>query len=81
MSSMISRCTCCEGRRKVTGLGGMSKNCDECKGTGIIDIKEKSGEVFENIFDDSQAKVKRKYTKKSNIDWSEEKPEIQEIKE
>ena len=68
---MLTRCDCCEGRKHVTGLGGMRKDCDNCKGVGFV--KQDAEEIVE--------KVKRKYTKKSNIVWSEEKPEIEEIKE
>lgn len=31
---MALRCEVCNGRKKVLGMGGMMKVCDECKGTG-----------------------------------------------
>lgn len=36
----LSRCDCCMGRRKITGLGGMERECDNCKGVGFVKVAE-----------------------------------------
>lgn len=32
----LNRCDCCHGRRKITGLGGMERECGNCKGVGFV---------------------------------------------
>jgi|GEM_PF-3160346 hypothetical protein len=34
--SDYARCGVCRGTKKVTGLGGMVKNCLNCKGVGFV---------------------------------------------
>lgn len=34
--SDYARCGACRGTKKVTGLGGMVKNCLNCKGVGFV---------------------------------------------
>lgn len=31
------KCPACMGRKKVIGMGGLERNCNECKGIGFID--------------------------------------------
>lgn len=33
----IKRCDTCNGRKRVTGMGGMEKECKPCKGVGWIE--------------------------------------------
>lgn len=40
---MISRCECCQGRKIVNGLGGMTRECDKCLGVGYISIDKVVG--------------------------------------
>lgn len=43
--TLTSRCPACAGRKKITGLGGMIKDCGECRGVGhvkVVDDKPKS---------------------------------------
>jgi phage FluMu protein Com len=35
MSGLV-RCDCCNGRKRVLGMGGMEKPCGPCKGIGWI---------------------------------------------
>lgn len=37
---MLTRCNTCRGTKKVTGLGGMVKECATCKGVGFVKIDE-----------------------------------------
>ncbi len=32
----FNRCDACDGRKKVTGLGGMIKDCPVCNGVGFV---------------------------------------------
>lgn len=32
----LNRCDCCEGRRTIVGLGGMRRDCGNCKGVGYV---------------------------------------------
>ena len=32
----LSRCDCCDGRKQLVGLGGMTKDCGNCKGVGFV---------------------------------------------
>jgi len=32
----LSRCDCCHGRRHLVGLGGMERECSNCKGVGFV---------------------------------------------
>jgi len=34
----ISTCSSCNGRKKMINGCGMLVNCDECNGTGVIDL-------------------------------------------
>lgn len=36
----LSRCDCCHGRRRITGLGGMDRDCGNCKGVGFVKADE-----------------------------------------
>ena len=47
--TLASRCPACAGRKKITGLGGMIKDCGECRGVGYVKVesvvvKTKKGE-------------------------------------
>ena len=37
----IVRCECCQGRKKVMGLGMMMKDCSECLGVGFVNAAPK----------------------------------------
>ncbi len=77
---MISRCTCCDGRKKIIGLGGMIKECNGCNGVGFVDIKKGciTGSVSENLLEDIPVKIKRKYTKKPVLKLKKKSMEKQE---
>ena len=33
---MVIRCECCAGRKKIVALGGIVKDCGNCKGVGYV---------------------------------------------
>ena len=33
---MVMQCSVCRGRKQITGLGGMVKDCANCKGVGFV---------------------------------------------
>lgn len=35
----MNRCASCNGRKKVSPLGGIEKNCPDCNGLGYSDTK------------------------------------------
>lgn len=37
--SEITRCDSCHGKKKLTGLGGMIKDCPACKGVGYVSVE------------------------------------------
>ena len=37
-------CSVCNGNKKILGLGGMHKDCYECKGKGIVASEEQNNE-------------------------------------
>ena len=37
----IVRCECCQGRKKVMGLGMMMKDCSECLVVGFVNAAPK----------------------------------------
>lgn len=37
----IERCSYCEGRKKIIGLGMIEKKCEECNGIGYKEKPEK----------------------------------------
>ena len=48
--TLTSRCPLCNGKKQVFALGGMLKDCKECKGVGhvvvpvVVKAKSKKGE-------------------------------------
>ena len=36
----IEKCLTCKGRRKLSGMGGMDRDCPTCNGIGIVKIEE-----------------------------------------
>ena len=36
--AMLSRCTSCQGRKKLIGMGAMMRDCTTCKGVGHIKL-------------------------------------------
>ncbi len=38
--SEIIRCTTCNGRKRTPGIGGMKKECYDCKGIGFVTRKD-----------------------------------------
>jgi hypothetical protein len=39
LTMTLNRCDCCHGRRKITGLGGIERDCGNCKGVGHVKCK------------------------------------------
>ncbi len=37
---MLVRCSACRGAKKVIGLGGIERDCKNCKGAGVNSIEE-----------------------------------------
>jgi DnaJ-class molecular chaperone len=48
----LTRCDCCDGKRHIVGLGGIKKECSNCKGVGHIKV--------DAVVADTVVKVKRK---------------------
>lgn len=38
----IIRCECCNGRKRIIGLGGMQRDCYECDGVGHLELIDES---------------------------------------
>ena len=38
----FTRCTLCNGKKRIMGLGMIEKECPECKGVGYINLVEKA---------------------------------------
>ncbi len=38
----LIRCDCCQGLKRIKGLGGIEKDCPGCRGIGWIDNGDKS---------------------------------------
>lgn len=36
----LIRCKKCRGTKKLMGMGGIYKNCDECNGVGQVDVED-----------------------------------------
>ena len=45
----IERCTLCNGRKEVNGIGGMTKECPRCFGIGHVKVEEALLEVDEKL--------------------------------
>lgn len=42
----MKTCTSCKGKKKVMGLGFISKTCEHCAGTGIEEVQAKDDGVI-----------------------------------
>jgi hypothetical protein len=56
---MFQRCHVCRGQKKVAGLGCIIKKCQECSGTGFIEI----GQDTQDVVETKQVKRKSHWSK------------------
>lgn len=44
----LVRCECCAGRKQMLSLGGLVKDCKECKGVGVVEYITPAKKEFES---------------------------------
>lgn len=63
----LVRCTSCNGRKRILGMGGMEKECLPCKGIGWTEAEKPIVTLNVTNSNGSPVKVKKKPGRKPNM--------------
>lgn len=55
----IKRCECCAGRKYVTGMGGMKKDCEVCHAIGWVEDRDNAQNENNEIKKQPEVKQRR----------------------
>ena len=58
--TIYNRCTNCNGKKKMLGLGSIEKDCPSCKGIGYYESEVKVSEVGDILIDTEPKIVPKK---------------------